>query len=901
MAELGIEIEDLRNFRFTLLELGFPMDGELARLATQQVDNHGTSYSSSSQSSFISVYGKWSFLREIETAVAKGLVLDADTQEALSSLLRKLGEQKRPCTKGDEKQFVKNLLRLEHLTGNVKTVFDCQPAGRIEYPLAAIKDDEFRHLDGVLEKIAVLAIDIAEAYEPGASNWVTCPKAFERTFGKPDAPVFTFGWWLNEAQCSLISPYFTFKDFAFLRQGGAPLAGSGLTPEELQAIRNAPSSPRANYPYDWSGQALPEIDRFRIAGCGDNGRLLTRLREAKTSKPSPAWIKNVRKICDEFTDELVRKALLDWSELLLHLEVLNDGSREMVRARQIGELKEYFQGRQEPEPSAQTAARDAFTVLLFARYLSVSRQIIARNRDYGRFSIFTKKSRPSVENDYVIKGVMWTLSLWHDTDVIERLVAVAGSMLNKKDGEFRSLAAANACIWALGAIGTREAVFALGRIRRSLRDKSIDMEVAKAMKAAGAVIGLSLHDMEEVSVPDYGFDIDGSRRVMVGDVTLELHARSSTSVSVSAYGANGKRLRSVPKSVKESPEGKELLAEFNSAAKDCARLLKEARRRIEGMYRSNRSLAYGDWCERYLNHPLLGNFTRRIVWRMTDAAGNASRNVVFDGGRYINTAGGRVTEDLAGCWVRPWHPLDNDSEEVVAWRMTLTRLAVRQPFMQGWRPTYVVTDAERQTATYSNRFAGHILVQSIVIAMLRHWGWDANAHFPRVTGKPFTLRLDAFGVVAEFSASGFGGVFQLGDYGPEVMQYITTDRVSFYAIDRETGEVSRQPLLMDAVDRIGFCEVMRDIDLVVANASIGFGLNWQDRGSDPIPLAEAEAIDVYRNEYGTKSPTQLVEVRRDYLKLILPSLEIAERCRLDGMNLEVRGSIRTYKINLQSA
>jgi hypothetical protein len=51
------------------------------------------------------------------------------------------------------------------------------------------------------------------------------------------------------------------------------------------------------------------------------------------------------------------------------------------------------------------------------------------------------------------------------------------------------------------------------------------------------------------------------------------------------------------------------------------------------------------------------------------------------------------------------------ADEVLAWRSCLERHAVRQPFKQAHREVYVLTDAERATRTYSNRFAAHVLRQ----------------------------------------------------------------------------------------------------------------------------------------------------------------------------------------------
>ena len=58
-----------------------------------------------------------------------------------------------------------------------------------------------------------------------------------------------------------------------------------------------------------------------------------------------------------------------------------------------------------------------------------------------------------------------------------------------------------------------------------------------------------------------------------------------------------------------------------------------------------------------------------------------------------------------------WHPIGREPDEIVAWRDWLERHAITQPFKQAHREVYLLTDAERATGTYSNRFAAHVLRQ----------------------------------------------------------------------------------------------------------------------------------------------------------------------------------------------
>ncbi|NED56434.1 DUF4132 domain-containing protein, partial [Micromonospora aurantiaca] len=55
--------------------------------------------------------------------------------------------------------------------------------------------------------------------------------------------------------------------------------------------------------------------------------------------------------------------------------------------------------------------------------------------------------------------------------------------------------------------------------------------------------------------------------------------------------------------------------------------------------------------------------------------------------------------------VRLWHPIRAAAGDVRAWRERIADERIRQPFKQAFREIYLLTPAEEETGTYSNRFA----------------------------------------------------------------------------------------------------------------------------------------------------------------------------------------------------
>src|SRR5262249_53965625 len=147
------------------------------------------------------------------------------------------------------------------------------------------------------------------------------------------------------------------------------------------------------------------------------------------------------------------------------------------------------------------------------------------------------------------------------------------------------------------------------------------------------------------------------------------------------------------------------------------------------LYLSDRSWPADVWRARYLEEPLVTGLARRLLWSFEmDGRWVAA---LPEGGHLVDAAG-RPVEIAPATRVRLWHPMQSTPGEVLAWRRRLQSLGITQPFKQAHREIYVLTEAERDTHAYSNRFAGHIVEQYRfrALAMGRGWacpafgGWD---------------------------------------------------------------------------------------------------------------------------------------------------------------------------------
>lgn len=500
-----------------------------------------------------------------------------------------------------------------------------------------------------------------------------------------------------------------------------------------------------------------------------------------------------------------------------------------------------------------------------------------------------------------IKGAAWMLAAWPDDEAVDALEGLAQSSLFKVSGEYhgpryRSLAVANACVWALGQISSVRAVMALGRIKRAVRDERLSAQIDKAMSEAAQVAGVPVADLEELATPTCGLEEPGRVERALGDYVATL-AIESGRARLSFATAAGKPLKSQPIALKGDEAAMDEIKPLKQAVGEIDKTLPMLKQRLEDSYLSGRDWSWGDWRSRWLDHPLAGALARRLVWRLEDAG--ETRQVAWDGAALRDRHGATVGE-AADARVRLWHPLMSQDDEIAFWRGFLMEHRIVQPFAQAHRQLYPLTPAERDTEVYSNRFAGHILRQHQYMTLAKSRGWSARhkiwADAPN--DDPTYKPLPTHGLYAQW------WIASPQDDEPPVtdsqaLVYVHSDRVLFGRLT-ETGQRGAE-VALDTVDPLVFSEIMREVDLCVAVASIGNDPTWIDGGRD------AAAPNDWRrraNEYWTAHATALPDVgskvRAEILAQILPSLAFADRFSLDGQALRVQGKLSAYRIHLGS-
>ncbi|MEN1679579.1 MAG: DUF4132 domain-containing protein [Planctomycetota bacterium] len=508
------------------------------------------------------------------------------------------------------------------------------------------------------------------------------------------------------------------------------------------------------------------------------------------------------------------------------------------------------------------------------------------------------------ENATALRGLLWIVPTLDESEEMTRLVTdVTLSAYKKTPGVGpRAVKVGNAGVYALSQLGTIDAVGQLAVLKVRVKFGTAQKEIEKAFTKTAEALGLPRDEIEEMGVPSYGLTEIGRLEESVGDYRAEIVV-TGAAASLNWSDAKDKPLKSVPAKVRK--EHADDLKELKQSLKDINALLPAQRDRIDSMFLAERTWPFAAWRERYLNHPLVGPITRRLLWSVDGVPASWQ-----DGA--ATTVAGEPLEHGETAEIALWHPVGRPVDEVMAWRERLETLAITQPFKQAHREVYLLTAAEENTGTYSNRFAAHVIRQHQFNALCGARGWKNQLRL-MVDDEclPPTRQLPAWGLRAEFWVEGIGE-----NYGADTNEagsyfYLATDQVRFYRAEAAENSAHatgggygaraagpgdgnvNEPLPLSEVPPLVFSEVMRDVDLFVGVASVGNDPTWADGGP-------GGAHREYWTDYAFGDLSNTANTRKAVLQRLVPRLAIADRCSFSDRFLEVLGELRTYKIHLGS-
>jgi hypothetical protein len=486
-------------------------------------------------------------------------------------------------------------------------------------------------------------------------------------------------------------------------------------------------------------------------------------------------------------------------------------------------------------------------------------------------------SRVSDRNAVLLKALLWAASLCEGPEIATALSTSAEACFSRAGQmALRCSKAGKAALYSLAQLPGLDGLARLQQLKLRVKSPWALEEITRTVDEAARARNISPDELDELAVPDHGLDPTGHLRVDLAPFAADLSVTPAGRVALTFTSSDGKSTESPPAKLKSAHN--QAIKDLKRVAGDISATLTTQRDRLDRLYLARRTWPLALWRQRYLGHPLLGHLARRLIWTIDGTP------ALFVDGAPIDVRGQPVPSTTASR-VALWHPIDSPTEHVLAWRDRLEARRITQPFKQAHREIYLLTDPERRTGTYSNRFAAHVLRQHQLHALCQARGWRHDYHGQWDSSDAHArLPLHAWDDLTAHFWTHPAGDGQASPAG--VLLHVSSDQVRF--TDRAGA-----PLPLDRVPPLVFSEVMRDVDLFVGVASIAADPAWQDGGDD-------DRFRAYWQQASFGELSAPAQTRRAVLEKLLPRLKIADRCSIADHFLVVRGNLRAYRIHLGS-
>ena len=316
-------------------------------------------------------------------------------------------------------------------------------------------------------------------------------------------------------------------------------------------------------------------------------------------------------------------------------------------------------------------------------------------------------------------------------------------------------------------------------------------------------LGLSTDQLADRLVPDLGLDADGSMLLDYGPRSFTVTFDEALKPVITE---GGKVRKSLPKpGAKDDPElAPDAHARFAALRKDVKGLAADQIRRLERAMVLGRRWTADEHRNLFVEHPLVWNLVRRLVWGTFDDDGNLTASFRFAEDRTaanVDDDSFTVPDDATVGIVHPLHLGDT----VAAWAEVFADYEILQPFAQLGRDVHRLEPAERDAGRLT-RFEG-VKMETGRVLGLANRGWERGN--PQDGGVwSVTNRPCGPGVWVTISLN--PGVV-IGEPTWEPEQTIDAVGVGTRAVDWWSDSGT---LTFAALDEVAASEVLRDLEML---------------------------------------------------------------------------------------
>lgn len=304
-------------------------------------------------------------------------------------------------------------------------------------------------------------------------------------------------------------------------------------------------------------------------------------------------------------------------------------------------------------------------------------------------------------------------------------------------------------VQVLGDVGTSAALTIVDQYRQNERSPKLHTAALGTFRRVANERGVSVNELEDMIVPDYGLDASGTRVFDYGPRQFELVFRERFYPCVSA--ADGKITKSLPRPRKtDDPDLVQAARDqWGAMIEHLKRAVRVHRTRLERRMISGYTMRASVWREVILEHPFMRNFARNLVWGVYSERDHALLQTfcVMEDLELFDLEDETVHLEGDALIGLP-HPLDLGPERQTAWAQVFADDERFEPFDQLSRSIFEVNESE-ELGHALTRYAEATIQPRTLRTYFKYEGFERGemdasywkTYIKRFTGTPWSFEV----------------------------------------------------------------------------------------------------------------------------------------------------------------
>lgn len=272
-------------------------------------------------------------------------------------------------------------------------------------------------------------------------------------------------------------------------------------------------------------------------------------------------------------------------------------------------------------------------------------------------------------------------------------------------------------VGALAIQGSNKALRWVEWYSRKYKSKKANVGAAAllALETAAEELGITIHELGDRIVPDFGFD--GLFKSFAADGE-EYRAFIDNNFKIAFFNEDNKKLKAVPPAT-----DKALKEEFKAIAKEVRDITRSQSSRLEYYLIIQRKWNYDQWQQFFLQNPVMFIYATKLLWGIYDAEGNLQQTFLCNEDTSLINAENDEIEIPADAFIGIVHSSQLNEAMLQQWKRQFFDLSIEPIFPQLERriPDLKGIDLSKAIIT---KFEGKRMKEGYTRSTLERCGWS---------------------------------------------------------------------------------------------------------------------------------------------------------------------------------